>query len=106
MSVAAETLKKKGRIGPGKRQLATALDVEASKPKRRVLFTSAGSKLSQSFASRETRGITLLFFFSSRRRHTSWPRDWSSDVCSSDLAAQGSPSTTACAATATAPVVA
>src|SRR5690625_7753620 len=22
---------------------------------------------------------------SSRRRHTSWPRDWSSDVCSSDL---------------------
>src|SRR5690625_6590084 len=25
------------------------------------------------------------FFFSSRRRHTSWPRDWSSDVCSSDL---------------------
>src|SRR5439155_19192732 len=24
-------------------------------------------------------------FFSSRRRHTGWPRDWSSDVCSSDL---------------------
>src|SRR5439155_15189663 len=30
------------------------------------------------------------FFFSSRRRHTRWPRDWSSDVCSSDLAAVGS----------------
>src|SRR5690625_5221932 len=27
----------------------------------------------------------FLFFFSSRRRHTRWPRDWSSDVCSSDL---------------------
>src|SRR5437870_10161322 len=27
----------------------------------------------------------LEFFFSSRRRHTRWPRDWSSDVCSSDL---------------------
>src|SRR5690625_7836806 len=27
------------------------------------------------------------FFFSSRRRHTRWPRDWSSDVCSSDLPA-------------------
>src|SRR5690625_6684535 len=27
----------------------------------------------------------LSFFFSSRRRHTRWPRDWSSDVCSSDL---------------------
>src|SRR5207302_3539789 len=27
----------------------------------------------------------LFFFFSSRRRHTSFSRDWSSDVCSSDL---------------------
>src|SRR5207253_5805901 len=27
------------------------------------------------------------FYFSSRRRHTRWPRDWSSDVCSSDLPA-------------------
>src|SRR5207253_8029821 len=27
--------------------------------------------------------------FSSRRRHTRWPRDWSSDVCSSDLARAG-----------------
>src|SRR5690625_7592262 len=27
----------------------------------------------------------VIFFFSSRRRHTRWPRDWSSDVCSSDL---------------------
>src|SRR5215510_15687507 len=27
----------------------------------------------------------IYFFFSSRRRHTRWPRDWSSDVCSSDL---------------------
>src|SRR5439155_3874901 len=24
-----------------------------------------------------------------RRRHTSWPRDWSSDVCSSDLLVHG-----------------
>src|SRR5947209_15536950 len=33
--------------------------------------------------------IILLhfFFFSSRRRHTRYWRDWSSDVCSSDLAA-------------------
>src|SRR6266481_8515361 len=27
----------------------------------------------------------LFFFFSSRRRHTRWNCDWSSDVCSSDL---------------------
>src|SRR5215208_5456599 len=31
--------------------------------------------------------LSVLFFFSSRRRHTRWPRDWSSDVCSSDLLA-------------------
>src|SRR5271165_5525699 len=30
----------------------------------------------------------LFFFFSSRRRHTIFSRDWSSDVCSSDLAGQ------------------
>src|SRR5207253_5764720 len=29
--------------------------------------------------------LFFCFFFSSRRRHTRWPRDWSSDVCSSDL---------------------
>src|SRR3712207_7066602 len=29
------------------------------------------------------------FFFSSRRRHTRYWRDWSSDVCSSDLALEG-----------------
>src|SRR3712207_7346542 len=29
----------------------------------------------------------VFFFFSSRRRHTRYWRDWSSDVCSSDLAA-------------------
>src|SRR5207302_6129615 len=29
---------------------------------------------------------SVIFFFSSRRRHTRFSRDWSSDVCSSDLA--------------------
>src|SRR5437762_4234464 len=29
--------------------------------------------------------ICLFFFFSSRRRHTRYIGDWSSDVCSSDL---------------------
>src|SRR2546429_2352042 len=29
--------------------------------------------------------VVLFFFFSSRRRHTRCSRDWSSDVCSSDL---------------------
>src|SRR2546422_8159364 len=30
-------------------------------------------------------GDLFFFFFSSRRRHTRCSRDWSSDVCSSDL---------------------
>src|SRR2546422_4497150 len=30
-----------------------------------------------------------FFFFSSRRRHTRCSRDWSSDVCSSDLQTRG-----------------
>src|SRR3712207_7344400 len=29
--------------------------------------------------------VGVFFFFSSRRRHTRYWRDWSSDVCSSDL---------------------
>src|SRR5690606_41045565 len=29
--------------------------------------------------------LCRVFFFSSRRRHTRFSRDWSSDVCSSDL---------------------
>src|SRR5436309_6116881 len=33
----------------------------------------------------ETRPTIPPFFFSSRRRHTRFSRDWSSDVCSSDL---------------------
>src|SRR5690625_3894385 len=31
----------------------------------------------------------VVIFFSSRRGHTRWPRDWSSDVCSSDLIQSG-----------------
>src|SRR5438105_13043462 len=34
--------------------------------------------------------LFIVFFFSSRRRHTRSTRDWSSDVCSSDLAFAGS----------------
>src|SRR2546430_3330580 len=35
-------------------------------------------------------GVELFFFFSSRRRHTRFDCDWSSDVCSSDLASASS----------------
>src|SRR5208282_3907525 len=33
----------------------------------------------------------FFFFFSSRRRHTRCYRDWSSDVCSSDLSSASGP---------------
>src|SRR5438309_4734698 len=33
--------------------------------------------------------VCSFFFFSSRRRHTRWNCDWSSDVCSSDLLVLG-----------------
>src|SRR5689334_23426306 len=48
----------------------------------------------------------FFFFFSSRRRHTRWNCDWSSDVCSSDLAPApppGPPAPTWCASSAAAP---
>src|SRR6266702_7104011 len=45
--------------------------------------------------------VQLPSFFSSRRRHTSWPRDWSSDVCSSDLARSSRTSQSATSRTST-----
>src|SRR5256884_5001976 len=36
--------------------------------------------------------LEIMFFFSSRRRHTRCSRDWSSDVCSSDLTPNETPS--------------
>src|SRR5256886_4551479 len=37
----------------------------------------------------ECESVLSFFFFSSRRRHTRFDCDWSSDVCSSDLVLQG-----------------
>src|SRR3989449_4125702 len=42
---------------------------------------------------------SFFFFFSSRRRHTRCSRDWSSDVCSSDLAVVAQRDSAALAAT-------
>src|SRR5205809_2021213 len=47
---------------------------------------SAGRRL------KKMSGGRSLFYFSSRRRHTRCSRDWSSDVCSSDLALSSAPS--------------
>src|SRR5436309_10984487 len=47
--------------------------------------SSVTSGVSVLIASPTLTSVSLTFFFSSRRRHTSFSRDWSSDVCSSDL---------------------
>src|SRR5215211_4308831 len=47
--------------------------------RRRCLSMTAGARVEV------FRGLPLLFFFSSRSRHTRSLCDWSSDVCSSDL---------------------
>src|SRR5699024_11574099 len=46
---------------------------------------SSVTLVSESVTTRRLVGCVLIFFFSSRRRHTRSKRDWSSDVCSSDL---------------------
>src|SRR2546422_1531037 len=45
--------------------------------------------------------LQYFFFFSSRRRHTRCSRDWSSDVCSSDLVGGCVPAQSSCSTTAT-----
>src|SRR6516165_3229235 len=55
----------------------------------RVMTTSG--MMPQSYNSMLLPGIIAIsmFFFSIRRRHTRFDCDWSSDVCSSDLASTG-----------------
>src|SRR6267378_1871109 len=54
-----------------------------------VVFTQTDSLLIAGYSS------VVHFFFSSRRRHTRSLHDWSSDVCSSDLAAASPTASTA-----------
>src|SRR5258707_4504150 len=49
---------------------------------RACLYTS---KVNLHRLKRSSLALSPFFFFSSRRRHTIYWRDWSSDVCSSDL---------------------
>src|SRR5476651_2831748 len=48
-------------------------------------MNSPGSEDGSSLVHPYETTLWILFFFSSRRRHTRYLRDWSSDVCSSDL---------------------
>src|SRR2546422_6908073 len=50
---------------------------------------SVNSLFISSYLSHNCLILSYFFFFSSRRRHTRCSRDWSSDVCSSDLIKRG-----------------
>src|SRR6266536_2006702 len=86
MSVVAVSLKKKTNW---RRMLLITLPVAAVTLRLvRRRAPESGRTTQQGFylsvAVTVTDGISF-FFFSSRRRHTRSTRDWSSDVCSSDL---------------------
>src|SRR5690554_3879242 len=83
------------RTGAGRRRRRSSRSEERRVGKEgRSRWSAGGGK------EKRTRGVggvcriggrcfCLFFFFSSRRRHTRCGRDWSSDVCSSDLARAG-----------------
>src|SRR5699024_11340638 len=48
-------------------------------------YAALGYETTQSQVMSADKLLVQFFFFSSRRRHTISKRDWSSDVCSSDL---------------------
>src|SRR5436305_3805801 len=58
---------------------------------RRSYFSAEAYPIMQRSASLIAILLWEFFFFSSRRRHTRCGRDWSSDVCSSDLLASQQP---------------
>src|SRR5699024_9577893 len=59
----------------------------AQRPPRAIREKNASTRWNHCGAGAEPDGVSpdACFFFSSRRRHTRSKRDWSSDVCSSDL---------------------
>src|ERR1022692_3574007 len=67
---------------------ALKLTLRKRQDKAREYFDELAGKFGRSHCpgrSWEALAHTLIFFFSSRRRHTRLQGDWSSDVCSSDL---------------------
>src|SRR5437868_7151609 len=67
----------------------TIIELNALHTKRQNLFQKLDAVIhllmeAKHWGLRKSRNATS-FFFSSRRRHTRSKRDWSSDVCSSDL---------------------
>src|SRR2546422_8175851 len=55
-------------------------------------YSACGSHRPECISDMSSFSCYCFFFLSSRRRHTRCSRDWSSDVCSSDLRRPGIPS--------------
>src|SRR6266496_1900901 len=68
-------------FGRGLRRVPSTSSLHASTPATSAATTASASSLERRPPATSDRG----FFFSSRRRHTRSLRDWSSDVCYSDL---------------------
>src|SRR5256884_1335892 len=69
----------------GKEEVLTKLGIMLGLGETRTDVLVGGLALLESGVPMHTGRQYMLFFFSSRRRHTRCSRDWSSDVCSSDL---------------------
>src|ERR1019366_1867372 len=89
ISVVALSLKKKNRSGGTHQIKEGTRSTGSSSPKEttQCMGCPATKEMPEVIRTAQE-GVTRLFFFSSRRRHTRLVSDWSSDVCSSDLCAR------------------
>src|SRR6267142_2413946 len=86
MSVVAGSLKKKSSVELAGKPEIPALLYEVEAVERRTALGKGGSAILVGGHLLGAVAAHDIFFFSSRRRHTRLTCDWSSDVCSSDLA--------------------
>src|SRR5256886_4277897 len=75
-----------GALGFAATNLRTKSDVRDIVDDAIKIAKASRRKTKINFAHEDAIEMNWLFFFSSRRRHTRFDCDWSSDVCSSDLA--------------------
>src|SRR2546421_2489507 len=72
------------RIAPGGLRVPDSGGADMADSSGLLRRCTSSDELSELILSRSSKYL-CFFFFSSRRRHTRSDRDWSSDVCSSDL---------------------
>ena len=81
-----KAIRSSGPGGQHANKVSSKIELTFDLEKSTELIEEQKTLLSKNLANRLTKeNILILFFFSSRRRHTRSYGDWSSDVCSSDL---------------------